>query len=123
VKTYAVIEPMLNDLIFARPPKPILALAPDKPNEGFQAFVARLTISGRVGKVALAESLGLLTENQARFIERMARVRNRYAHNVRNMHRSFVDILAEEQQNNQKIVEQVTGIVVRLPAPDLVPML
>jgi hypothetical protein len=39
------------------------------------------------------------------------------------MHRSFVDILAEEQQNNQKIVEQVTGIVVRLPAPDLAPML
>jgi hypothetical protein len=33
VKTYAVIEPMLNDLISARPPRPIFALAPDEPNE------------------------------------------------------------------------------------------
>jgi hypothetical protein len=76
-----------------------------------------------VGKVALAKSLGLLTKDQARFIEGVARVRNRYAHNVRNMHRSFVDILTEEQQGNGKIVEHVTGIVVRLPAPELAPML
>jgi len=105
VKTYAVIEPMLNDLISARPPTSVLgALAVAGPNESFQGFVAGLTISGRVGKLTLAKSLGLLTEEQVRFIEGVARIRNRYAHNVKNMHRSLVDILTEEQQHNAKIV-------------------
>jgi hypothetical protein len=119
VKTYAVIEPMLNDLISARPPTPILALAAAEPDEGFQAFVAGLSIGGRVGKVTLAKSLGLITEERARFIEGVASVRNRYAHNVKNMHRSFVDILAEVQRGNGKIVQQVTGIAVTLPAPEI----
>jgi hypothetical protein len=120
VKTYAVIEPMLNDLISAQPPQSIFgAMSSAKPNEGFQTFVAGLSIGGRVGKVTLARSLGLLSDDQARFIDGVARVRNRYAHNVRNMHRSLVEILTEEQQHNGKIVEDVTGVVERLPFPTL----
>ena len=122
VKTYAVIEPMLNDLISARRPTPIFGvLAGDQSNESFQTFVAGLSIGGRVGKVALARSLGLLNEEQTRFIEGVARIRNRYAHNVRNMHRSLVDILTEEQQHNGKIVEHVTGMKETLPVPSLHP--
>jgi hypothetical protein len=75
-----------------------------------------------VGKVALAKSLGLLSQDQVRFIEGIARVRNRYAHNVRNMHRSLVDILTEEQENNAKIVGQITGLMgTKLPATKISP--
>src|SRR4029077_19595818 len=77
---------------------------------------------GRGGKVKLARSLGMLSEDQASFIEGVARVRNRYEHNDKNMHRSLVDILEEEQQGNAKIVEQVTGLVAKLPSPELEPM-
>lgn len=80
VKAYAVIEPMLNDLIVAERPRrtPIFgglaaALACTEPaDEGFQSFVAGLNIGGRVGKVALAKGLGLLRQDQVRFIEGMA---------------------------------------------------
>lgn len=129
VKAYAVIEPMLNDLISARSPRPALgilsaALAiPASPDEGFQSFVSGLNIGGRIGKVALAKSLGLLRDDQVRFVEGVARVRNRYAHNVRNMHRSFADILLEEQKGNAKIVGQVTGVQIKLPNPTLAPTL
>jgi hypothetical protein len=119
VKIYAVIEPMLNDLISARPPPtPMIfgAMAGPQPNEDFQTFVAGLSIGGRVGKVTLAKSLGLLSEKQVHYIDGVARIRNRYAHNVRNMHRSLVDILTEEQRHNGKIVEHVTGVVTTLPS-------
>jgi hypothetical protein len=129
VKTYAVIEPMLNDLIAARPPMAIFgslapALALDLPEHPFQTFVAHLNISGRTGKIALAKGLGLLRADQVRFVEGVARIRNRYAHNVKNMHRPLVEILAEEQRGNGKIVEDVTGIMdCRLPSPDMEPFL
>lgn len=116
VKTYAVIEPMLNDLISARRPRSIFGVvSQEESEENFQGFVARLNISGRTGKVALAKGLGLLRQDQVRFIEGVARIRNRYAHNVRNMHRLLGDILAEEQQGNAKIVEDVTGLSLKLP--------
>lgn len=120
---------MLNDLISARSPRPALgilsaALAiPASPDEGFQSFVSALNIGGRIGKVALAKSLGLLRDDQVRFVEGVARVRNRYAHNVRNLHRSFADILLEEQKGNAKIVGQVTGVQIKLPNPTLAPTL
>lgn len=124
VKAYAVIEPMLNDLISTRRPRELFgSLAAGEPQENFQAFVSALNISGRAGKVALAKGLGLLNSDQVRFIEGVARVRNRYAHNVRNMHRSLVDILTEEQQSNAKIVANVTGLGITLPSKPLGPYL
>lgn len=108
VKAYAVIEPMLNDLISARSPRPALgilsaALAiPASPDEGFQSFVSGLNIGGRIGKLALAKSLGLLRDDQVRFVEGVARVRNRYAHNVRNMHRFFCRHSARRAEGQRK---------------------
>jgi hypothetical protein len=49
-------------------------------------------MSGRTGKLKLAEGLDLLAEHQIDFIEAVTRVRNRYAHNVKNMHRSLAEI-------------------------------
>jgi hypothetical protein len=118
VKTYAVIEPLLNELIVTWPAaNPVLGLSVSlEPNENFRSFVTGLTISGNSGKLKLAEGLGLLTESQIPFIRAVARVRNRYAHNVKNMHLSLTEILTEEQQANKQIVAQLTGLQSTLPA-------
>jgi cytochrome c553 len=91
--------------------------APQSDSENFRTFVTALNIGGRTGKLKLAEGMGLLTEEQIAFIRGVAQVRNRYAHNVKNMHRSLVDILIEEQLKNGRIVEHVTGIKLPLGAP------
>jgi hypothetical protein len=112
VKTYAVVEPILNELIASRPPQGTLPwLQPSQSeSENFRTFVTALNMEGRTGKLKLAEGMGLLTEDRIAFIRGVARVRNRYAHNVKNMHRLLTDILAEEQRNSGRIVEHLTGI-------------
>jgi hypothetical protein len=125
VKAYAVIEPILNELIAHRPPQPpwgnLLGLT-SMPSmqiakDNFRTFVTGLNVSGRSGKLRLAEGLGLLTQNQINFVEAVVRVRNRYAHNVKNMHRPLSEILAEEQPHQGRIVEHLTGIKMPLPLP------
>jgi hypothetical protein len=123
VKMYAVIEPILNELIGSRPPLvyPFLPLSSQQSeSENFRTFVAALNMEGRAGKLKLAEGMGLLTEYRIAFIRAVAQVRNRYAHNVKNMHRSLTDILAEEQQNNGRIVEHLTGVKLPLSSPSAV---
>jgi hypothetical protein len=122
LKTFAVIETMLNELIAEHPPQrpyeggplggpPQTSLGPDA-NENFRTFVVKLPMGRKngQGKLSLATGLGLLTQQQADFIEGVASVRNRYAHNVQNMERSFKDILTEEHQHDKKIIERVTGL-------------
>jgi hypothetical protein len=106
VKTYAVIEPILNELIASRPPRGTFAwFSPSQSeSENFRIFVAALNMHGSAGKLKLAEGMGLLTKYRIAFIRAVAQVRNRYAHNVKNMHRSLTDILTEEQRNNGRIV-------------------
>lgn len=118
VKAYAVVEPILNDLIATWPPHQIQfgALAIPDRNEKFRGFVTALNMGGSTGKLRLAEELGLLTGWQVSFIRALSRVRNRYAHNVKNMHRSLNEMLTEEQQNNQQIVAQLTGLMQPLPS-------
>jgi hypothetical protein len=111
------VEPLLNDLIATWPPQ-VLGFgqfACLERNENFRTFEIALNVSGNTGKLKLAEGLGLLTDWQILFIQALARVRNRYAHNVGNMHRSLAEILTEEQQNNRRIVAQLTGLQVVLP--------
>ena len=69
-----------------------------------------LNIGGRTGKLKLAKGLNLIAQDRVDFIDAVTRVRNRYAHNVKNMHRSLADIVTEEQRNNGRIVEHLTGI-------------
>jgi hypothetical protein len=125
VKIYAVVEPILNDLIasWQQPPQTspyqalsLLDLGPlgQSARENFRAFVAALNIRGPTGKLKLAKGLGLLTEDRTAFIHAVAQVRNRYAHNVKNMHRSLTDIVTEEQRTNGRIVEHLTGIKLAL---------
>jgi hypothetical protein len=74
-------------------------------------------MEGAAGKLRLAEGMDLLTKDRIAFIRAVARVRNRYAHNVKNMHRSLTDIVTEEQRSNKQIVEQLTGTNLAL-SPD-----
>src|SRR5262249_54530547 len=119
VKMYAVLEPILNELIASRPPRGTLPwLAPSQSeSENFRTFVTALNMEGRVGKLKLAEGMGLLTGDRIAFIRGVAQVRNRYAHNVKNMHRSLTDILMEEQRNSGRIVEHLPGIKLPLSPP------
>lgn len=116
VKMYAVIEPILNELIASRPPRQRpaglarLTASWQSESENFRTFVTALNMEGRAGKLKLAEGMGLLTEERIAFVRAVAQVRNRYAHNVKNMHRSLVDIVTEEQRTNGRIVEHLTGI-------------
>jgi hypothetical protein len=115
VKMYAVIEPILNDLIasWQQPqrtsPYPLLDLE-QSARGNFRAFVTALNIRGPTGKLKLAEGLGLLAKDRLAFIRAVAQVRNRYAHNVKNMHRLLADIVTEEQRTNGRIIEHLTGI-------------
>jgi hypothetical protein len=118
VKAYAVVEPIVNQLIASCLPQvPVLGLGAypllsmmEQQNETFRTFIAALRMEGAAGKLKLAEGLGLLTESQIAFIRAVSRVRHRYAHNVKNMHRSLTDILAEEQRHDARIVERLIGI-------------
>jgi len=117
VKMYAVIEPILNDLIasWQKPPQanPFAALfssVEQSARENFRTFIAALNIRGPAGKLRLAKGLGLLPQHQIAFINAVAQVRNRYTHNVKNMHRSLTEIVTEEQQTNGRIVEHLTGV-------------
>ena len=123
VKTYAVIEPLLNDLIAKGTPQTpygstlrLMSIG-QSVNENFRTFVTALNISGRTGKLRLAEGLGLLQDYNIEFIEAVTRVRNRYAHNVKNMHKSLTEILTDEQPHQGRIVAHLTGIQKTLPLP------
>jgi hypothetical protein len=119
VKAYAVVEPMLNELIAKQMVGiPILGMPSQERNEIYASFAASLNMSGRAGKLRLAEELRLLTKERVVFIEALSRVRNRYAHNVKNMHRSLLEILTEEQQHNNQIVKNLTGLDLSLSASD-----
>lgn len=116
VKAYAVVEPLLNDLIATWPPESLVY-----GNDSFRSFVATLNISGRSGKLKLAQGLRLISDKRGPFILALARIRNRYAHNVKNMHRSLTEILMEEQVNDRKIVENLTGVQDELPLGSVSP--
>lgn len=69
-----------------------------------------ITVIVDTATVAARATNNLITKDNFNFIAGLARIRNRYAHNVKNMHRSLKDILGEEQKNNKPIVEKVTGL-------------
>jgi hypothetical protein len=119
VKMYAVIEPILNDLITSwqsqTPPlwrarRATVSPIPLDQIAHFRAFVTALNIRGGAGKLKLAKGLGLIVRDRVNFISAVADVRNRYAHNVKNMHRSLTDVVTELQRGNKRIVEHLTGI-------------
>jgi hypothetical protein len=83
IKVHAFIEAALGHLIL---------VALDRPQ--LEKFVRELPVSGRTGKVALAESMNLLSKPVATFINNLGQIRNRFAHRPHN-----VDLRIEELVN------------------------
>jgi hypothetical protein len=112
VKTYAVIEPILNQTITKRLPRAAQGAAQE---ESCQAFVSAQRMGrGPNSKLRLAKGLGLLTTTQIHFIEAVTDIRNRYAHDVGNMPRPLKEIVIKEQKNHGNILVHLTGIKVTL---------
>ena len=55
----------------------------------------------KYGKIALLKKLGVLFPDQAKFLEKLATLRNQVVHNVSNVGVTFNDLI-EEMDNNQK---------------------
>jgi hypothetical protein len=107
VKTCAVPEPILNAVI-SDFPRPTSGLGPSsEQKEYFRTFVTALSLTARIN---LAKGLGLITPHQALFADGLSQVRNRYAPNVKNMHGSLPEILAEVQPKHGTILNNLTGL-------------
>jgi len=61
----------------------------------------------RTGKLKFAEALGLLNENQLKFIKLLSKIRNKLAHDIKNIDFKFSDYIANldtNQSNNFSMV-------------------
>lgn len=105
VKIYATLEPILNQLLAGRLAfgRKITALplllggdivdgSTAATDEELLEMVAAMPLEGRSGKLGLCAALGCLNPRQRRYISALARVRNRFAHNIRNMSLTLRDI-------------------------------
>ena len=106
IKIIAAIEPTVNDLIAAGMSKGGgLGGVPNKitfaPVTEFA--VDRLLLSGRAGKLELAKRLDMLSDRDIAFATTIAEIRNRYAHNIKNASRNFIDLVLEAEKNNAQI--------------------
>ncbi len=55
-----------------------------------------LSLQGRPSKISLAKSLNMLDTDDAKFVGAVARIRNRYAHNIRNSDSRITDLAPSE---------------------------
>jgi hypothetical protein len=107
IKSYAVVEPILNDMLFGH----VFQQSTDSSDDSLKAFVTALPNTGRTGKLTLLKRLGHLSIEYCNFIEALTRIRNRYAHNAKNMHRTLTDICKEESKNDAKLLSNLTILV------------
>ncbi|WP_327211989.1 hypothetical protein U8Q06_20880 [Rhizobium beringeri] len=106
IKIIAAIEPTVNDLIAAGMSKGGgLGGTPNRilfaPVTDFA--VDRLLLSGRAGKLELARRLDMLNKRDIAFAQSVAEIRNRYAHNIKNASRNFIDLVLEAEKNDFQI--------------------
>jgi hypothetical protein len=110
LKMHATIEPLLNQLI----EKSITtALAYPKVNFPAGQAVAELIIDSRLEKkIKLAEDAELIGQNQAGFIRTLAKVRNFYAHSIKNMALSVFEIARQvsPQDEGRSVTRSLFGM-------------
>ena len=100
ILSWALIEACLNQ-----------AIAESLGKKALNAFVDRLSVAGRIGKVELAYSLGLISKNEKNFINVFSEVRNRFAHSVKRFKTTFDDYFSE--------VDDLSKYANALPIKDL----
>ncbi|TAY18620.1 hypothetical protein ELH91_18415 [Rhizobium leguminosarum] len=110
IKIIAALEPTVNDLIAGGLSKGGgLGGVPNKitfaPVADFAAD--RLQLSGRAGKLELAYRLGMLENEDVAFAGAVSALRNRYAHNITNASRQFIDLVREAKKNDANVARKL----------------
>ncbi|MGO6673000.1 hypothetical protein AB9E19_21310 [Rhizobium leguminosarum] len=110
IKIIAALEPAVNDLIAGGLSKGGgLGGVPNKitfaPVADFAAD--RLQLSGRAGKLELAQRLGMLDDKDVAFAGAVSAIRNRYAHNITNASRQFIDLIREAKRNDANLAKKL----------------
>ncbi len=110
IKIIAALEPTVNDLIAGGLSKGGgLGGVPNKitfaPVADFAAD--RLQLSGRAGKLELAQRLGMLDDKDVAFAGAVSAIRNRYAHNITNASRQFIDLVREAKKNDANLARKL----------------
>ncbi|MFF0921708.1 hypothetical protein AB9F45_26170 [Rhizobium leguminosarum] len=110
IKIIAALEPTVNDLIAGGLSKGGgLGGVPNKitfaPVADFAAD--RLQLSGRAGKLELAQRLGMLDDKDVAFAGAVSAIRNRYAHNITNASRQFIDLIREAKRNDANLAKKL----------------
>jgi len=110
IKIIAALEPTVNDLIAGGLGKGGgLGGVPNKitfaPVADFAAD--RLQLSGRAGKLELAQLLGMLDNEDVAFAAAVSAIRNRYAHNIKNASRRFIDLVREAKKNDANLARKL----------------
>lgn len=102
IKMTATIEPVLNDLIeheFSLSGGGLGGMPPSERFSGVVEFARGLPLGGgKSGKLQFALALGAIDQSDMDFVESLSRIRNRYAHHVRNSERSLKEMWREEAQ-------------------------
>lgn len=102
IKMIATVEPTINELIALQMSRPIgLGGNPAARFSGVTDFAIRqLPLSGRASKLEFAEALGVLMKWDRDFVEALSQIRNRYAHNIRNVSRPLSEMVTEALKND-----------------------
>ncbi|MBU4377144.1 MAG: hypothetical protein KKD29_06710 [Candidatus Omnitrophica bacterium] len=103
IKTYAIFEALLSELIAKISAKPELL-----------SFFLKLDMCSKpIGKLHLLKKLLLLDESERKFIRALADLRNTYAHNIKMISTSIEDIIASFSRGEQKRIVQSLSFSLR----------
>lgn len=112
IKIIAAVEVIVNELIVHAMTRPTGGLGGNTGKEVFGSaadfITERLQLDGRAGKLEYGRRLNVLTAKDIKYIQAVARIRNRYAHNIRNAGRSLIELTDEEHANNKNIFSDLT---------------
>lgn len=95
VRLTAIVEAVVNDTLSARIRVPGADVR--DPGDAVSNFLARLPMQGKIGKLELLRSLGLVGDRHYRACTSLLRIRNLYVHNVANMPRNLSEIVGSAE--------------------------
>jgi hypothetical protein len=115
IKIIATVEPVINELIELGMSQPHGGLGGKKTKDMFAGLSALLTdhrinLNGRPSKIDIAQSLNVISSEDRNFIEALSKIRNRYAHNIRNVTRDVKDMCADFCRTDAKFYEKLLRV-------------
>lgn len=115
IKIIATVEPVINELIELGLTQPHGGLGGRTTKSMFGDLSRLLTdhrvnLNGRPSKLDMAESLQMISLEDRKYIEVMTQIRNRYAHNIRNVAREIKDFCNEFSKSDAKFNEKLLRV-------------